>query len=182
LEALVDLPLKNIYIATDMEKKLPVKIERSTFDSVLDYLGWLILIFLWVMTVYSYATLNTTIPTHFNASGRADAFGNKHTLFILPVLGTIIFTGLTILNRYPWTYNYLNYSKENAAEQYSYASKMIRSLKTAIILLFALVSLFSYLTAIGKTDGLGTWFLPFLLVVILIPQSYYIIKSLRLVK
>ena len=40
--------------------------------------------------LYLFPTLPATIPTHFNASGEADAWGDKSSIFLLPVIMGVV--------------------------------------------------------------------------------------------
>ena len=142
-----------------------------------------LLIFLWGFTIFSFVKLPETIPIHFDASGRPDNYGNKLTLFLLPVIGSIIYAGITYLNKYPRVFNYkVQITEENAESQYSFATRMLRILKFSIMLIFSLIVLYSYWTAIGHTKAPGRWFLPLILGIISIPLIYLVIKSLRVQK
>jgi len=62
----------------------------------------LIPLFLLAFTVYlamsNYATLPDTIPTHFNAQGIADGWGDKNTIFIFLGLSAFIYILFTAIN------------------------------------------------------------------------------------
>jgi uncharacterized membrane protein len=125
---------------------------------------------MWALTIYTFIKLPTTIPIHFNASGQADNYGNKLTLLILPILATTIYFGLTQLNKHAPILNYMTeITKDNAQKQYTIATRMLRFLKLAILVIFSLIVLFTYLTTIGVTNGLGFWFLPLTFGLLLIP-------------
>ena len=44
---------------------------------------------LWGNALYLYKKLPDTIPTHFDISGKPDTWGNKSSLFLLPITATI---------------------------------------------------------------------------------------------
>ncbi|MEO8171777.1 MAG: hypothetical protein ABI581_01790 [Sediminibacterium sp.] len=56
---------------------------------------------------------------------------------------------------------------------------MLRFLKVAILLLFLLIVLFTYLTATGGMNGPGIWFLPFTIGLVFIPVIMAIRESLK---
>jgi len=135
---------------------------------------------MWVLTVYIFLKLPSTIPTHFNFSGQVDDYGNKHSFLILPILATIIYFGLTQLSKYPQIFNYLTkITDENASKQYTDSTRLLRFLKVIIVLTFSLIILFTYLTTIGVTNGLGSWFLPMMFGLFLIPTIISITQSLK---
>jgi uncharacterized membrane protein len=136
---------------------------------------------MWALTLYTIFKLPTTIPIHFNSSGQADNYGNKLTLLILPILATVIYFGLTQLNKYPHIFNYMTkITEDNAQKQYTIATRMLRFLKLSILVIFSLIILFTYLTTIGVTNGLGSWFLPLTFGLLLIPTIISISQSFKI--
>src|SRR4051794_11948499 len=163
-----------------MEARPRIELIVSKFDKTLELTSKIFLVIIWCSTLYSFLKLPMTIPTHFNAAGRPDNYGNKMTLLILPLLATIIYFGLTQLNKYPHIFNYVTKTTEhNAERQYTIATRLIRFMKLAILLIFSLIILFTYLTTIGVINGLGFWFLPLTEGLLLIPTIIAISKSLK---
>jgi len=163
-----------------METRPKIKLTLSPLDNKLELTGKIFLVFMWGLTVYALLKLPTTIPIHFNASGQADGYGNKITLLIMPVLATMLYFGLTQLNKYPHIFNYMTrIAEDNAEKQYTIATRMLRFLKLAILVIFSFIILFTYLTTIGMTSGLGFWFLPLMSGLLLIPTITGIIQSLK---
>jgi uncharacterized membrane protein len=135
---------------------------------------------LWVWTGTSYSSLPDTIPTHFNAAGEADDYGRKASIFGLPVVASLLYIGLTLLNRVPHIFNFPTpVTQDNALPQYTNATRMIRYLKLILVLVFAGISFQTIQQANGETDGLGVWFLPVTLGLIFMPLLYFVIKSFQ---
>lgn len=163
-----------------METRPKMKILLSSVDKILEITGRCIIILLWMLALFAFLKMPNTIPTHLNASGQADKYGNKGTIFILPIIATIIFIGITILSHYPHIFNYLNKITEaNAADQYSIAVRMLRFLKVLVAILFTIIVLITFFTSIHITNGLGSWFLPLTILVFFIPTTYSIIISMN---
>ena len=161
-----------------MTKRPHLQLELSRSDQAFEIIGWISLILMWVYTLMNYSTLPDTIPIHFNGEGHPDNFGTRATIFIFTGIGTLIFVGLTILNKYPQKFNYLDkITPENAQRQYTNATKMVRFLKLAISLILLLTVYEICQIATGKSHGFGIWFLPFALGLIFIPVIMYGIKS-----
>jgi uncharacterized membrane protein len=157
-----------------------IKLFPSTADKLVDLLGWLILIALWAITIINYSSLPDTIPTHFNAAGEADGFGTKVSIIALPVIATLLFIGLTVLNRYPQSFNYpTTITKDNALRQYTLATRMLRYLKLVLVLVFGGIEIMTIQNATGKAAGLGVWFLPLTLVLVFLPLIYFVGKSFK---
>jgi uncharacterized membrane protein len=163
-----------------METRPKINVSLSLLDKILESTGKLLFIIIWGLTLFVFFKLPTIIPTHFNASGKPDGFGNKLTILILPIIATLVYFGLTKLNQHPHTFNYINpITEDNAEKQYTIATRMLRVLKIALLIIFSYIILFTYLTTIGFTNGLGVGFLPFTLGVALISIIFYIRQSLK---
>ncbi|MBV5314103.1 MAG: DUF1648 domain-containing protein [Prolixibacteraceae bacterium] len=163
-----------------MEKRPRIKIERTSLDKVVDLAGWLVLAGLWLMILLNYADLPETIPTHFDAAGKADDYGSKSTIFMLPVIATILYAGMTRLNLFPHIFNFpTKITTENALGQYTNSTQMMRYVKLVIVFLFTIIVFKTMQTATGKSDGLGIWFLPLVLVLALAPFVVYLLRFYR---
>ena len=162
------------------EERPKLKIQPTPTDQIFELLGWGVLLALWIWTGTSYSSLPDTIPTHFNAAGDADGFGRKASIVGLPLIATLLYIGLTLLNRYPHIFNFPNpITQDNALRQYTNATRMIRYLKLILVLVFAGISFQTIQQAKGTGEGLGVWFLPLTLVLVFMPLLYFVIKSFK---
>ena len=123
-----------------MNKRPKIKLQLNQTDKILEVLGWVSVVGIWALTLTNYSILPEIIPIHFNGAGKADGFGNKTHIFILPIISTLLFIGLTTLNKHPHMFNYPSQiTKENAVHQYTNATRMMRVLKLVIVVLFGLI-------------------------------------------
>ena|SRR5690554_4829709 len=163
-----------------MAERPKIKLELSRADKIFEIIGWLLIISLWGLTITNYTNLPDTIPIHYNGAGQADGFGGKATIFTLPIIATVLFIGLTILNKFPHIFNYpTNITQDNALRQYTNATRLIRYLKLIVVIIFGLIAFKTIENANGEADGLGIWFLPLTMGLIFIPMTYYLIKTLK---
>lgn len=163
-----------------MKTRPKLNLELSPTDQVLEIIGWFALVALWWLTLMSYAQMPDTIPTHYSLAGEADGYGSKETILTLPLIGTILFVGMTILNRYPHIFNYpTEITAENALKQYTNVTRMIRYLKLTILLVFSLIVFKTFQTATGQADGLGSWFYFALFGLLSIPSAFFVSKLLK---
>jgi uncharacterized membrane protein len=163
-----------------MEERPKIMLQLSSIDILLEILGWCIIIAVWVLIIINYSSLPNTIPTHYNGTGQVDGFGGKSNILALPIISTILYIGLTILNRYPHIFNYpIKITQENAFRQYTTVTRLIRTLKLSIVLIFGFLVFKTIQNTKGETDGLGIWILPFTLALIFIPIIYFTIKSFK---
>jgi uncharacterized membrane protein len=166
-----------------MDEKPKLKLELTTFDKTLETLGWTSILVIWVLVIINYTNLPDTIPTHYNGAGQADRFGRKGNILTLPLIATVLFIGLTILNKFPHVFNYpTNLTADNALKQYTNATRLIRYLKLIIVIIFGLIAFKTIQNTNRQADGLGIWFLPMALGLIFIPFTYVIIKSFKATK
>ncbi len=164
-----------------METERPkIKLIPTTADMLVELLGWIVLLTIWGWTFTYYSSLPDTIPTHFNAAGEVDGFGSKASIIGLPVIASLLFIGLTVLNRYPHIFNYPTaITQDNALRQYTLATRMLRYLKLVLALVFGGIELMTIQHATGKAAGPGTWFLPLTLVLVFLPLIYFVVKSFK---
>ena len=164
-----------------MGNKPKIKLDITNTDKIIEFIGWILLIGTWILTVLSFSDLPESIPTHFNGAGEADGFGEKSNIYTLPIIGTILFIGMTMLNKNPHIFNYPEaITNENALSQYYNTTRMIRILKLIIVFIFGLILIMTLQYTNGYADGLGTWFLPFTIGLFTIPTLYFLIKSIKI--
>ena len=164
-----------------METRPKLEIKLTVLDKMLELVSLFALCLIWWLAIYYFFVLPNIIPVHFSASGKPDSYGSKETIFILPIIGLFIFILLSLLNKYPQIFNYpVKITAANALKQYTNGTRMIRYVKTAVLVIFTLILLFTGLTATGKSNGLGVWFLPLTLVLIVIPVVYLISKAFKI--
>ena len=153
-----------------------LKIELETSDKIVYWLGVSACLALVILPFYFFPYLPEEVPRHFGSDGTPDAWGSRNYVFMMPFIGLILFVGMFFLSKVPHIYNYtVEITEENAAVQYKRSSRMIRVLNTAIILTFLYIEITTLRTALGKSEGLGGWFLPvFMMVMFGIPVAYLI--------
>lgn len=87
---------------------------------------------------------------------------------------------MTILNKFPQVFNYpTKITEDNAFNQYTNATRLIRYLKLIVVLVLGLITFRTIQNANGDSEGLGIWFLPLIIGLIFIPLTYFIFKSLK---
>lgn len=132
------------------------------------------LILLLVIIVQSWQKLPQQIPVHFNFSGNPDSWGNKLTILLFPIISVVLYTTITIVIRYPHTFNYLwPITSENAARQYRLACDLMLWLKAEVIWLLAYLEWQSIRIGLGQAQSLGVAFAPVFLLLIFASVGIY---------
>ncbi|HMV23387.1 MAG TPA: DUF1648 domain-containing protein [Saprospiraceae bacterium] len=162
------------------EERPRLKIIHTTSDLLMEITGWILLVMVWFIVLKAYNSLPDIIPTHYSANGNADGHGPKVSILLLPAISTIAYIGMTILNKYPHIFNYpAVITRENALKQYTMATRMIRVLKLAIVVLFGVIALVTLRNVKTGQEDLGAAFLPASMLLIFVPVAYFTIKSLK---
>jgi len=163
-----------------MNTRPRIEIKLTPTDKLLEGAAWAAFILLWALPVFSYQGLPDTIPIHYGFTGQVTNYGNKATIFVVPFVHTFLFIGLTVLNKYPHIFNFpVEITEKNALQQYKNATRLIRYCKFIFTVMFLWMKYQTIQTAVGKSDGLGIWFLLISLGLIFLPIVYYIMKSIK---
>ena len=163
----------NNKIMTDIDKKPKIKIILTKSDKILEVIALLTLITIWIYVIYNYASLPEIINTHFDANGKPNGSGEKYYIFGLPGVATLLYTMLTIVNKFPHTMNFTEeITEHNALVEYTKATKMMRLLKTIVVFVFG----YACFQTIGNIN-VSPWFLPLFIISILSPILYYNLKK-----
>jgi uncharacterized membrane protein len=125
-----------------MKTKRPrINLKWTFWDVILECAGWFALLLFWIILVASYHQVPANVPTHFDLLGKPDAFGHKSQLFVLPIVTSALFFGLTWLNKFPHIFNFpIEINEQNAEIQYRLSTRFLRWLKGWIVLLFLMIS------------------------------------------
>lgn len=163
-----------------MKKQPPMKIPKSMTAIFLDWFTLLLFITVVVYLIMQYPSLPDQVPGHYDAAGTVDRWGSKAEMWILPLVGAGLWVLMTIVERYPHTFNYINLRPDNIEEQYKNGQMMINVLKNESVLLFTFLIFQGIRVAKGVAEGLGNFFMPVFLFVILGSMIIFLIRMLRL--
>ena len=164
-----------------MEKRPFIIIKPTKTDNLIELFGYLILVAFWITIILSYNKLPEQIPIHYNGLGEVDNYSKKTSIFLLPIIGTFLFIILTLISKNPESFNYnIEITEENAESQYKNSIRMMQIMKIIVIVLFFLIDFKTIKTSMGKSEGLGIWFLPFTLTLVFIPIIYFAYKSKKM--
>lgn len=158
-----------------------IRPEKEPLDLLFEVAGLIGVVAMVVITAINYHGLPDQVPTHFNGSGLPDDHSGKGMTWLLPVIAVILFSGLMILNRFPFTFNFpVNITSENAERLYRHACRSMRILNLLLVIMFFYLTWQSIAVAKGQSPGLGIWFVPVNTIAILIFTIYMIVRMYRL--
>lgn len=109
--------------------------------------------------ILSWSALPPTVPSHFDISGRPNAYSSKEWLLLLPALSVAITAGFTFLARYPHLFNYpVRVTPKNALHLYRTGRLLLRWINAVLAWVFAVIEWQTLQVALGKAVGLPQWF------------------------
>ena len=157
-------------------EKQPLVLVDWLFDSA----ALLLLLGVWGLVAIAYPYLPEVIPIHFNLKGEADGFGSRDFIWMEPIIASVLYTVMTLVNRRPDLFNYpIKITPENAARQFALASRLMRYLKLVVVAVMMIIVLFVALPAMGVALALPGWLLPAVLLLIFGPVVVYIWLSVQ---
>lgn len=153
-----------------------IKITKDRTDKTIEFFTFLAVGVAFVFPLIYFINLPEQIPIHFDGSGNPDRFAAKSTVWALPVVGLLICFGIFKLTKYPQVFNYPQTIRpENAKSIYRTAQKMLRMVNFVIAASLAYITIQTVLTAMGRANGLGSFFLPvFTIALFVIPVLYLV--------
>ena len=152
---------------------------------MLAFANLLLVVACWAIVFYCYPMLPEKIPTHYGFHGPPDAWGNKSTVFELPLIQTGLFLFLFIasllVKRYPKIYNFpvdpKLLSQEGKEELYSLTREFLLAVGIAINLLFVYLAVTTINVALGKWGGVNGYIVGLLIGILSVIIVYYFIKT-----
>ncbi|MDF2945726.1 MAG: hypothetical protein K0S51_405 [Bacillales bacterium] len=157
-----------------------IKIKKTMFEIILNTISIASFIGIFIYLKLVWSDIPKTVPMHFDSAGQVDNYGDKEFIFILPMIGAILWIVLTILEKFPHTYNYLNLTPENIERQYKNGSMMINVMKNEISIFFTYITWNTINISISKNVSLNDYFLLIFLTTIFGSIAFFFIRSIRL--
>ncbi len=150
-------------------------VKRSKYDIVINLICLLLLLGVAGYLAVNWSSIPDKIPSHYNAVGEVDSWGNKMELLVLAIIGWIMYIGITVLEQFPQVWNTgVTVTEENKARIYPILKMMISTLKLLVVGVFVFLALNS---ALAK--ALPLWFLPVFLVLMFGSIVFFIVRLIR---
>lgn len=163
-----------------MENRPIIKLKLTLIDWIAELISLLLVVLCWVVIFISYSQLPETIASHFDSFGKANGFSSKESIIALPIITTFLFIGLSVLNKYPHSFNIpVVITETNAFKQYTYATRLVRFLKLSLTTTFFILINSIINSAKKETMDISPWLLPLVLCLVFTPIIVYFIISRR---
>jgi uncharacterized membrane protein len=156
-----------------------LKLPRSRAENVVDGLTAIVVLASFGVALWYWPALPARVPMHFNAAGKVDGWGPKSTVWLVPAVGVVMAVFLTVLSRFPHTFNYpCAITPENAERQYRMARLLLGIVKLTAVVIFCTLELAVCSAASGQ-NFLGVWFVVGTLAGYFAITTAYLISALR---
>lgn len=122
------------------------------WNKIVKISGVILLAFIWIYPVANYASLPKMIPIHFDLHGKADGFGNRILIFLMPVVATFLYWLLQYLSKNPDSelLNVPNAMRKNR----NLTKNFVKMMLMYILILFAVITFESIEIAKGNYHNL----------------------------
>jgi Protein of unknown function (DUF1648) len=149
----------------------------------LEIVALLLLLMAWAVTFWAVSGPNrlaAPVPDHFNAAGQPDAWASRGTLWLSPIVASVIYTLMTLVARYPAAFNFpLRAAPAARRRLEAIALGMLAWLKCEVICLFAWIQYETIHLARGGQGTLPALFLPAVLVTIFGTIAWHVVAMRR---
>lgn len=154
---------------------LKLKIKKNKYDIGVEIICLILLIGVLIYLFINWNSIPGKIPGHYNAMGEIDRMGSKKELFLLPIIGWLMYSGMTLLEQFPKVWNTgVTVTEENKERVYSVIKNMLNTMKLIVVAVFVYLTINS-----SQTMPLSVWFLPVFLTLMFGSIIFFIIKLVR---
>jgi hypothetical protein len=116
--------------------------------------------------VLAWDALPARVPIHFGVTGRPDRYGSKSVLLILPAVAVALTLLLTLVARFPQSFNYpVRVTPENAPRLYRQGRLLLAWLNVLVVWLFAAIEHQTVEIALGHAHAFSNGFVVLLVAV-----------------
>jgi hypothetical protein len=107
--------------------------------------------------------------------GEIDRMGSKLELLVLPIIGWLMYLGLSAVEKFPQIWNTgVTVTEENKERVYRILKNMMSTVKLIMVAVFVYLTINS-----SQAISLSVWFLPVFLILVFGPILFFIRKLIR---
>ncbi|MEG0841142.1 MAG: DUF1648 domain-containing protein [Erysipelotrichaceae bacterium] len=149
-----------------------MKTKSSRLDVIKNILSILFLASYFGYLLLNWSNFPERIPGHYNAAGVVDRWGDKVELLVLPIVAFVIYMLLTLIERFPKSWNTgVNVTEENKNRVYVTLKSLIVTAKLITVAFFCYLGMMQ-----SSATPLPSWALPLVLFLVFGSIAFYIIK------
>ena len=150
-------------------------------NNSLVFLAILIAIINLVYAAYSFANMPDIIPIHFGIDGKPNGWGEKYTIFFIPVINLALVGFMASVRKHPFSYLNLpiKLSNNNLEERVKLGKQLLDLISVAISTLFFFIELHIVISSQNPMSSNGLFFVIFSIVVAILGLSAFYTKKIN---
>jgi uncharacterized membrane protein len=161
-------------------KRPTLKIPYTWIDIVLEAAASIGMLMNVIIIAVYWGILPNRFATHFDFSGKANGWGGRGTLIFLPIIVLVLYFALSLLEKYPESFNYIvEITEENAEYQYKNGRRMIIFLKVCLPFLFGYLQWAVIQAALNGSQSMMPYFLIAVVLIMFMGIGYFTYKSAK---
>jgi len=154
---------------------MPARLPFSALDYILEGLACLGIILGLAALVIYYPDLPAKIPQHYGAGGKVDAWGGKSLVFMLPVIGLVLYGLMTMIRWFSPSAG----GKKTSPRQWRLSIDMINWLKAITVWTFTYLNWMTLQIGLGRAKALHPAFNPLMLGSMTVVMVFYVWKIMK---
>ncbi len=148
---------------------------------ILEVISILSLLTFFIFTYFTWPSVPQRIPDHFGWSGMPNSWGSKGLLPTMIYVTLFVYILFSISSRYPKAINFpISFKEDNSKIQLQLGFSLILWIKAEVVVICSFLGIQGIRVALGKTEGLGQYILPILLVVLFGTIAIFIYRASKL--
>lgn len=156
-----------------------IKLKFNNIEKVMIIISIIVMLLMWAYVLLNIKHIPSEIPTHFTINGKPNSWGSKNTIFIMPIICSIMVGLLIFISRIPRFFNYpIKITEKNAEKQYRNSGQLMLVLAIELSLVFLYIEYKIIQSALGLSLGLGNYFF-FVFIVILFGTIIFFTRRMR---
>jgi hypothetical protein len=166
-----------------VRENLTLKLKYTKYQIALEIMGFLLLVGIIIFVYTRWNQIPQQVPTHYNAIGEIDSWGNKDIIIFLPEISILLYAFMTIASYYPQSVNVSilslisNVKITDKNKEAVNQNKCNLSLFTKVEILTFIFFLIYYITT---SQSLPIIFLSFFITIILVTSIFFITRIILL--
>ncbi|MDQ3009479.1 MAG: DUF1648 domain-containing protein [Acidobacteriota bacterium] len=134
---------------------------------LIDSITLIFLVLGWWIAIASYPRLPESIPVHFGLTGEVDGWGGRWMIFLMPAIATLIFA-----------LDWFLFGRLSGSPGMPAALALpLHMLLLEMAVLFTFITWRMSEVAFGRAKGLGSWFLPVVILTTLGTSAWMIVAG-----
>jgi uncharacterized membrane protein len=152
-----------------------MKLKKNKYNIFVEIVCLILLIGVLIFLFLNWNSIPDRIPGHYNAMGEIDRIGSKKELLVLPILGWLMYLGMTVIEKFPQLWNTgVTVTEENKERIFRVLKNMISTIKLIVVAVFVYIAINS-----SQAISLSMWFLPVFLILMFGSILFFILKLVR---